>query len=175
LPSVSEEEVVTAIKRLQDKGVLELKRVIPAFHSFWMFLAHAQWSLSFWSIMVFVFLALSVIYLLPVEYPLVIGRWILGTVLVAYVPGFSLVQALFPGAKELDGIERLAYSLGLSVALAMVVAILLNWTPWGIRLEPVTISLAAVTMVLAVIGAYRQYLVLRAEQTESPVQSKPGF
>jgi hypothetical protein len=169
--SVSDEEIVTAVKRLHDKGVLELKRVIPHSCSFQGFLAHAQWSLDFWFVTAFVFLALFAIHLLPVEYPIVLGRWILGTVFVAYVPGHSLVQVLFPGADELDRVERLVYSLGLSVVLVMVVAILLNWSPYGIRLEPMTISLAAFTMVLAVTGAYRQYLTLHAGGTESRIAS----
>ena len=33
----------------------------------------------------------------------------------------------------------------------------LNYTPWGIRLTPVTLSLFVLTLVFAVVGVFREY------------------
>jgi len=53
------------------------------------------------------------------------------------------------GSKELDNIERLALSVGLSLAVVPLAGLLSNYTPWGIRTAPVTFSLLALTLVFA--------------------------
>lgn len=68
-------------------------------------------------------------------------RIILGIPFVLFLPGYSLVSALFPGKKDLEGLERLALSLGLSLALVPLIGLILNYTPFGIRLYPVSLSL----------------------------------
>ena len=68
-------------------------------------------------------------------------RIILGIPFILFFPGYALVSALFPRRKDLDGLERLALSLGLSLAVVPLVGLGLNYTPFGIRLYPVTLSL----------------------------------
>jgi uncharacterized membrane protein len=55
---------------------------------------------------------------------------------VLFFPGYVFITALFPEKKELDNLERLALSLGLSIAIVPLIGLLLNYTPWGIRLIP---------------------------------------
>ena len=75
----------------------------------------------------------------------------LGLAIVLFVPGYTLIAALFPRKDDLDGIERLALSFGLSIAVVPLIGLGLNYTPWGIRLTPVVISLAV--FILAMAGA----------------------
>jgi len=63
---------------------------------------------------------------------------------------------LFP-TKELDNIERTALSIGMSLALIPITGLLLNYTPWGIRLTPVTISLLALTITFATAAILREH------------------
>ncbi len=89
--------------------------------------------------------------------PLIYLRYILGSLFVLYLPGYALIEALYPRGDELEALERLALSIGLSLALVPLVGLILNYTPWGIRLTPVTISLALLTEALAFYALYRKY------------------
>ena len=80
-------------------------------------------------------------------------RIILGLPLVLFLPGYSLIATLFPRKDDLDAIERIALSFGLSIAITPLLGLALNYTPFGIRLSPVLIVLSVFTILLA-IGAY---------------------
>jgi uncharacterized membrane protein len=103
------------------------------------------------------FATVLVIYLIPPDFPFVALRWVLGSVFVLFVPGYVTVEALFPKGTELDSIERFALSVGLSLALVPLVGLLLNYTPWGISLTPILVSLCILTAGLAVIALARRY------------------
>lgn len=93
---------------------------------------------------------------LPVRIPL-------GLVMVLFVPGYTLIAALFPRMGDLEGIERTALSFGLSIAVAPLMGLALNYTPWGIRLTPVVVSLVIFTLVMAM-AAYWRRMGLPAEE-----------
>jgi uncharacterized membrane protein len=65
---------------------------------------------------------------------------LLAILLVLFVPGYVLVAALFPKNTEIDWIERIAISFGLSIAVVPLLGLLLNFTPWGIRLAPMVVT-----------------------------------
>jgi len=69
-------------------------------------------------------------------------RLVLGLPFVLFFPGYVLIAALYPRSNDLDGIERVALSLGLSLAVVPLIGLVLNYTPWGIRLTPILASLA---------------------------------
>jgi len=68
-------------------------------------------------------------------------RVALGLPFVLFFPGYTLIAALYPRRTDLDGIERLALSLGLSLAVVPLIGLVLNYLPWGIRLTPIVSSL----------------------------------
>jgi len=72
---------------------------------------------------------------------------------VLFLPGYALIAALFPRKDDLDGIERIALSFGLSIAVVPLLGLALNYTPFGIRLSPVLIVLSVFTIALTM-GAY---------------------
>ena len=80
-------------------------------------------------------------------------RIILGLPLVLFLPGYALIATLFPRKDDLDAIERIALSFGLSIAITPLLGLALNYTPFGIRLSPILIVLSVFTISLA-IGAY---------------------
>jgi uncharacterized membrane protein len=69
-------------------------------------------------------------------------RVVLGLPFVLFFPGYVLIAALYPRSNDLDGIERVALSLGLSLAVVPLIGLVLNYTTWGIRLTPILVSLA---------------------------------
>jgi hypothetical protein len=88
-------------------------------------------------------------------YPLVIVRYFLGSFFVLFLPGYSLIKAVFPLKKELEIMERVALSLGLSLAIVPTTVFILNYTPWGIQPTPIIITLLAITLVLATTAMIR--------------------
>lgn len=80
----------------------------------------------------------------------------LGLLMVLFLPGYTLIAALFPNKDDLDGIERAALSFGLSIAVVPLIGLGLNYTPWGIRLAPVVISLSIFTIALATVAHLRR-------------------
>jgi uncharacterized membrane protein len=90
----------------------------------------------------------------PLEHSAI--RTILGVPLVLFLPGYTLIAALFPGKKDLDPIERIALSFGLSIAIVPLIGLALNFTPWGIRLVPIMISLTFFIIVMVLIAQLRR-------------------
>jgi uncharacterized membrane protein len=83
-------------------------------------------------------------------------RTILGLPMVLFLPGYALIAALFPGKDDLDGIERIALSFGLSIAVVPLIGLILNYTPWGIRLVPILVFLTNFTILMSIVAIYRR-------------------
>ena len=81
--------------------------------------------------------------------------------LVLFFPGYSLTEALYPRGEDISPLERLALSIGLSLALVPLVGLVLNYTPWGIRLTPIISSLTLLILTLMIIASWRKYLYLK--------------
>ncbi|KAA0004124.1 MAG: DUF1616 domain-containing protein [Thermoplasmata archaeon] len=86
-------------------------------------------------------------------------RVIFGLLFVIFIPGYILVLILFPTKDEIDIIERVALSFGLSIAIVPLVGLILNYTPWGIRLASIATSLSLLVFVLASIATIRWYKI----------------
>ncbi|MCW4025648.1 MAG: DUF1616 domain-containing protein [Candidatus Bathyarchaeota archaeon] len=84
-------------------------------------------------------------------------RYALGGIFVLFLPGFLLLSALYPRGGEVDSLEKVALSIGLSLAIVPLVGLVLNYTPWGIRLEPIMVSLALFVEVMAVVCVVRRF------------------
>jgi len=78
---------------------------------------------------------------------------------VLFIPGYCLIAALFPGNADIDGIERLALSFGLSIAVVPLIGLALNYTPWGIRLDPIVTSLVIFTVAMILVALFRRSLL----------------
>jgi uncharacterized membrane protein len=83
-------------------------------------------------------------------------RNVLGLIFALFLPGYVIVSALFPKAEDIGTIERIALSFGLSIAVVPLIGLLLNYTPWGIRLLPILISLFLLIICFSIISWYRR-------------------
>lgn len=152
-------DIIKKIYVLIKKGFLDIEDYKPARNIVsYLFNLDSIW---FYAVTILVIATIMLVYY-AVKPPLIYVRYVLGSLYVLYLPGYSLIEALYPRGDELEPLERLALSIGLSLALVPLVGLLLNYTPWGIRLVPVTISLAILTeglSVIALIRKYRYYLL----------------
>jgi uncharacterized membrane protein len=104
---------------------------------------------------IFALLTVDAIYLPVINATFI--RLALGLGMVLFVPGYSLVAVLFPGRKEIDGLERVALSFGLSIAVAPLIGIVLNFTLWGLQLDPIVVCLTTFTIICALAAQVRRY------------------
>ena len=111
----------------------------------------------FWAVAGFQLLVGLAVYVFPQIAPWIYVRYISGAVYVLYVPGAVFIEALYPKREELEDLERFALGVGLSLALVPLVGLVLNYTPWGIRLNPIFAGLGLLVLVFSLVGVYRKY------------------
>lgn len=120
-------------------------------------LASYAWSpLSLWFWAVVGAIAVSLVLISVTSGVALYFRYVFGSLLVLFLPGYALIEALYP-KRELDELTRFALSIGLSLALVPLTGLVLNYTPFGIRLVPVAISLAVVTLALLIVALTRKH------------------
>jgi uncharacterized membrane protein len=88
-----------------------------------------------------------------------------------FLPGYALIAALFPEHSELsqecnddesvsnggiNTLERIVLSFGTSVTVVPLVGLMLNFTPWGLRLIPILVGLTMVTLPFIGLAAIRR-------------------
>jgi uncharacterized membrane protein len=83
-------------------------------------------------------------------------RIIVSFLCLLFFPGYAALSALFPKQGDLGIIERIALSFGVSIAALPIIGLVLNFTPWGIKLAPILMSVAAFTLIAAAIGFIRE-------------------
>lgn len=115
-------------------------------------------------------------------------RVVFGLAFVLFVPGYALISALFPEVSDtpdtagetesserepagIDGIERVALSFGTSIALVPLIGLVLNFTPFGIRLAPIVISVGGITLVFVAVAAQRRRALPPAERFRVPYET----
>ncbi|MFA9424732.1 DUF1616 domain-containing protein [Natronorubrum sp. A-ect3] len=114
-----------------------------------------------------------------------------GFLFVFFVPGYVFIATLFPEAgrsvvtasddpdtpsspsrKRIDALERVVLSFGSSVAIVPGLALLLNYTSWGVRTESVLLTAVAFTVFLTGTALVRR---LRLPEAERYQPTGPGL
>ena len=62
----------------------------------------------------------------------------LSLVFILFIPGYLLQAFLFPYRGDLDGMERVGLSLGISVAVNSILALIIDRSPWEIGILSIT-------------------------------------
>jgi len=88
--------------------------------------------------------------------------------IILFIPGYCLIAALFPKNDDIDLIERMTLSIGLSIVIVPLIGLGLNFTPWGIRFDPIVISVILFALVMLLIAFYRRALVPSEERFSFP-------
>jgi uncharacterized membrane protein len=73
-----------------------------------------------------------------------------------FIPGYCLAAVLFPKEGDIDLIERIALSVGLSVIIVSMGGFLFSVTPQGIRQDPLIISFVCLCLVMILAAQYQR-------------------
>lgn len=114
---------------------------------------NARW---YWLIIALCMLTATVVLIIPENHPVVYLRYLLGSVLFFWMPGYGVIKSLFPG-KKLEKLELIALSSGTSIFLVPIIAFVLHYTPWGIKTASVTVILLILTLALSTLAFVREY------------------
>lgn len=83
-------------------------------------------------------------------------RAVAGFVMVLFIPGYAATWALFPDDKEIDWIERIALSFGLSISLVVLTIFVLNYAlKIPINLTSSVLTILFITLFSAGVYYYR--------------------
>jgi hypothetical protein len=178
----SEQEILDKIIQLQNDGRLQLTQQPQLARALslgaYLKTYDAAW---YWTALALTLASIAAIFTIPADLqPYVFIRYVLGIIFILWLPGYTFIKALFPRpppskpatsltgtVQNLDAIERIALSIGLSLALVPITGLLLNYTPWGITLTPTVLSLAALTLASATAAVLREN-----EQRKKQAQTK---
>lgn len=81
---------------------------------------------------------------------------VLGLLFALFFPGYTLIAALFPRNDDLDRMQRIALSFGLSIAVVPLIGLVVNYTPWGINLFTVLFAVLVFIVITATIAGIRR-------------------
>jgi hypothetical protein len=159
-PLIPEQKIMQRILRLESQGKITLKEPLirtPPKLGTYLKTKESAW---YWITIILATATALTVFIIPeASSPLIYIRYFLGVIFVLFLPGYSLIKALFP-EKEIDNIERTALSVGMSLALVPITGLILNYTPWGIRTTSITLSLLTLTIIFATAA------VIRGHQTK---------
>jgi cation transport ATPase len=163
--ALSNEEITQLLIQLENIDRLHFTKketLLPPTSQTYVLSKKAAW---YWVTIAIAILTTLTVFIIPESaYPIVYLRSALCIIFILFLPGYTFIKMLFPskvpiktGSENMDTIERLALSLGMSLSLIPIVGLILNYTPWGIRLTPITLSLLALTIVFATAALLREY------------------
>lgn len=170
-----EEEILESILKLQSQGTIKLEsQPPPASLKLATYLKTSQ-ALWYWATIAVATITAATVFTVPEDfYPWSYLRNVLGIIFVLWLPGYASIKALFPvrmpiktSTESLEAIERITLSIGMSIALVPIVGLLLYYTPWGLSVTPIVLSLLALTVVLATVAIAREH------QTKTKTQTYP--
>jgi len=152
------EDIEKEIESLHQKGLVLLEEPKRQKENFISFLSPRK-SRWFWIVIGISLLAfVSILFIPETGTSLSYLRYIFGFVLVAFLPGYCLNEALFPREDAMDVIERFTFSIGLSFAVTALVALFLSFTSFGLTLATALPALGSLVIVLAIVALIRKYI-----------------
>ena len=155
------EEILTAILELNSEGKLNFSTLEPVTKpKRFQFFIQTLW---YWLTLLLVVATSLSIFIPETSYPLVYVRYLFGSILILFLPGFTIIKLIFP-TKETFSIERFAQSIGVSLAFVPVIGLLLNYTEGGITTTSATVSQLILTMLFATVAVVRQYYIRKNEK-----------
>jgi hypothetical protein len=162
---ISEEQALNKIMDLETRGRIKFAdqpQPSPSNISTYLRTSQASW---YWITIIFALLTLISVFLIPENLqPVSYLRNVVGAIFVLYLPGYTLIKTLFPvempiktSEENFNRIERFVLSISMSLVVVPIVGLLLNYTPWGIGLVPMTFTIFAFSMLFSATAVIREH------------------
>jgi len=170
---ITENQALNKILDLESQGKIKFASPPPKQPTTITSYLKTNQSIWYWATITTSLITVIAVYAIPESLqPWSYIRNALGAVLALWLPGYTLLKTLYPlqlpietSTENLDTIERVGLSLGMSLALVSFVGLLLNYTPWGIRLAPIALTLFAMTVSFATVALTREYQAKTKKQS----------
>lgn len=159
LPAMEDERMATAalLVRLKVQALVRMmKKIISNISSKEPMPGDLRAAIAL-SLLTLAFVLVPELSILPLRLPLAL-------IMLLFLPGYVLMAALFPRKGELGGIEMVALSIGMSIAVVPLIGLELSRTSLGLRLGPVAISLTAFIILVSVIAYLRRSMLASEER-----------
>lgn len=162
---ISEEQALDKIMNLESQGKIKFSsQPLPSSSKISSYLKTSQAS-WYWISTIFALVTLISVFLIPENLqPVSYVRNILGAIFVVYLPGYVFIKTLFPvevpiktSKDDFDQIERFVLGVSMSLVVTPIVGLLLNYTPWGIGLVPMTFTLFVFSMFFSATAIIREH------------------
>jgi hypothetical protein len=161
----SDKEIVATIMKLQAESKITLSN--PSFPLPLNLASYVQsnQALWYWATIAVSILAMVFVLLISEDfYPLSYIRNVLGLIFVLWLPGYTFIKVLFPvnapkteTSSNLSRVDRIALNITMSMALVALIGLVLNFSPWGINVITIVLSLLAFSLVFATVAVVREY------------------
>jgi len=102
-----------------------------------------------------ILLALIFVFGVSTASPIAPVRWFLGATFVLFLPGYTLSKVIFPKKSKIMELERVVYSIALSLAVISFVGMILNHIPGGMNVGSIFSSLTIFILACLIISHFR--------------------
>jgi uncharacterized membrane protein len=169
--SLTNESITDLLIQLEnEEKIYFTKKQDPALTLFQGF-AFSRKAFWYWTVIALSAATALTVFIIPESaYPLAYLRAGLSLIFILILPGYSFIKLLFPSklpvktsTEDMDNIERAGLSFGMSIVLVPIVSLILNYSPWGVQLTPITLSLLALTTIFATMTLFREYQAAKKE------------
>jgi hypothetical protein len=177
---ISFQKIISQIIELENEGRLLINKQEPPTKSYTKTLLLSRKAFWYWGTISLVLVTCLAVFFIPDSSQFLFVRFIFAVVFLLFLPGYTLIKLLYPeelpmkaASEDIDKIERVALSFGLSLVLTPLIGLAINYTPYGVTLAPITLSLLALTLIFATAALLRELLVNeRLQLSKSLVQTE---
>jgi len=165
---LEEKVILDSVLKLEAEGIIKLENQTPQSSSLATYLKTGR-AIWFWTTIAAGAITVALVFTISENvYPWFYVRNVFGVIFVFFLPGYAFTKAIFPidmpikaSTKDLETIERIALSFGTSIALVSLVGLLLFYSPLGLNLTSIVLSLLAFTLAAATAAVARESSIKR--------------
>lgn len=107
-------------------------------------------------LIIFLTTLIAIIFILTPKLGDTFIKTILELFLILFIPGYSLIGVFYPKKDDLNSIERVALSFGLSISITPLIGFVLKYSKWGSNTTSIFMLLSAFTIIMAFIAYLRR-------------------